>query len=151
MLSCFILHRLSDEGYSEIGNGKGYGRCGGIAQLVRAHGSHPWGRGFESPCLHQRQGAAPNYRGCAVICRTSYRDGVTWILNRMLHQRQGAASNYRGRAVICRTLYRDGVTWISNRIFRRSEAAMRKPRSGLFCLWKQDGSRFSRHFFVPSL
>ena len=25
---------------------------GGIAQLVRAHGSHPWGREFESPCLH---------------------------------------------------------------------------------------------------
>ena len=29
-----------------------YFLLGGIAQLVRAHGSHPWGREFESPCLH---------------------------------------------------------------------------------------------------
>ena len=29
-----------------------YSLFGGIAQLVRAHGSHPWGREFESPCLH---------------------------------------------------------------------------------------------------
>ena len=28
---------------------------GGIAQLVRAHGSHPWGRGFKSPCLYQKR------------------------------------------------------------------------------------------------
>ena len=28
-------------------------RYGGIAQLVRAHGSHPWGRRFEPCCLHQ--------------------------------------------------------------------------------------------------
>lgn len=27
---------------------------GGVAQLVRAHGSHPWGRGFESPRLHHK-------------------------------------------------------------------------------------------------
>ena len=28
---------------------------GGLAQLVRAHASHAWGRGFESPSLHQKR------------------------------------------------------------------------------------------------
>ena len=28
--------------------------CGGVAQLVRAFGSHPRGHGFEPPRLHQK-------------------------------------------------------------------------------------------------
>ena len=30
-------------------------KYGGIAQSVRAFGSHPKGRGFESPCVHQKK------------------------------------------------------------------------------------------------
>ena len=33
---------------------------GGMAQLVRAHGSHPWGRWFESNCLHHLQSKSRN-------------------------------------------------------------------------------------------
>ncbi len=43
--SCFIL----DEMCVSVYTGK---VDGGMAQLVRAFGSHPRGRGFESPCLH---------------------------------------------------------------------------------------------------
>ena len=30
-------------------------RCGGIAQLVRAHAWHAWGHWFDSNCLHHKQ------------------------------------------------------------------------------------------------
>ena len=49
---------------------------GSIAQLVRAHGSHPWGREFESPCFHQKAKSLwnlamqPNIRGFLVLFST---------------------------------------------------------------------------------
>ena len=41
---------------------------GRIAQLVRAFASHARGRGFESPCVHQRQAAAPSSTPHKVRC-----------------------------------------------------------------------------------
>ena len=92
--------------------------------------------GSQSPTLHQRQVAAPNYRGCAAICQTSHHDGGVRIWVRMFHQRQVAAPKNRGKIVISQSITHEGIVWILRALLHQNKqirtVSLRRNCSDLF-------------------